>query len=188
MALSDFLVTIWARCRRHHVSSWCAKRQGHWDKVVPGSSALRAATLRKIQIEMDIAEGQNWCLVLWDLRKFYDTIRIAALVRQGTRLKFPPAIMYMAVATYQSPRVLRTKGGACSEWILPHDSVLAGCSMANDMARCAVYDMCEEISNASARAELSQYVDDFTQYATHPSVNFLEPISRLIGLFFSFIL
>ena len=139
-----------------------------------GSSAFRAATLRKFQIEMDSQDNLDWVLVLWDLRKFYDTIRIAALVRQGVRLKFPPAIIGMAVATYQSPRVLRTREGACSEWVVPFDSVLAGCSMANDMARLSVYDMCEELSQASVRAQLSQYVDDFTQYASHSSAKWLS--------------
>ena len=118
-------------------------------------------------------KAKTGALSFWDLRNFYDTTRIAALVRQGIRLEFPPSVMYMAVASYQSAGVLRAKDNACSEWIISHDSVLAGCSLANDMARCAVYDMCEEISMASARAELSQYVDDFTQYATHPSVLFL---------------
>ena len=86
IALTDFLIRLWSRCRRSRVSAWCAKWQGHWDRAVAGSSALRAATLRKIQVEMDIHDDLNWVLILWDLKKFYDTIRIAALVWQGTRL------------------------------------------------------------------------------------------------------
>ena len=47
IALTDFLIRLWSRCRRSRISAWCSEWQGHLDRAEAGSSALRAATLRK---------------------------------------------------------------------------------------------------------------------------------------------
>ena len=48
-------------------------------------------------------------------------------------------------------------------------SVLAACTMAINMARCAVYDLAEEVTLSNPVVELSQFVDDFAQYSVHHS-------------------
>ena len=69
--------------RRPLPAQWCQEWQGFWDRAVAGSSALRAAVLRKLLIELDVQDDLHWVLVLWDLSKFYDTIKIAALITQA---------------------------------------------------------------------------------------------------------
>ena len=94
------------------------------ESAAAGSVALRAAVLRKLLIELDIQDDLHWVLVLWYLSKFYDTIKIAALITQALARKLPPALLSMLVSTYQAPRALRQRG-AVSEWTSPAMSVLA---------------------------------------------------------------
>ena len=118
----------------------------------------------------------HWSLVLWDLTNIYDTIKIAVLVRQALERRFPPAPLFMLIATYQAPRALKQRS-SFNEWTSPHMSVLAGCGMANEMARCAVLDLFARVTESSPLAQLSQYVDDFTQYAAHSSKRFLSNVT-----------
>ena len=62
--------------------SWAVGAVGPWDAAVAGSSALRAGILQVLMIEVARRLGLHWCLVLWDLMKFYDTTsRSSYLVR-----------------------------------------------------------------------------------------------------------
>ena len=110
-------------------------------------------------IELATYAETPWSLTLWDLWKFDDSIGIAALAAVAQRRSFPRRFLALLLMQCQAPRVIRV-GQAFSEWVIPIDSIVAGCGAANDMARCATYDLAEQISGVSARAELGQFVDD----------------------------
>ena len=69
-ALIDFCIRLWCRCRRPMAAAWCEQWQGHWDRAVAGSSALRAALLRKLPIELDIQDGLFWVLIMFRSLRF----------------------------------------------------------------------------------------------------------------------
>eukprot|EP00959_Pyramimonas_sp_CCMP1952_P096900 2025388-Pyramimonas_sp.AAC.1 len=63
--------------RRDGVSRWAAGEGGarFWYKAVRGSSALRAAIARQLQLEVSTIQGFSWAEILWDLEKLYDHLQ-----------------------------------------------------------------------------------------------------------------
>ena len=76
---------------------------------------------------------------------------------------YPAASMQMLAKSYLAARLIRS-GPCLSDWLLPSNSIVAGCGEANNAARCCVYDVAEEATKASPLHQLSQFVDDFKQY------------------------
>jgi hypothetical protein len=123
---------------RRPLTRKCARaRAGFWDHVIVGSSALRSPLLTSFMTESAEALGLSWSLVLYDLTKFYDTIRLSALIGEAALQGDPLKVLVMLVGTYLAPRVLK-EGDCCSAPLQPVDSILAGCGEANNMARAAL--------------------------------------------------
>ena len=168
IALICMLLRVWTRCRRSRVAVWTDAHKGHWDYAVKNSSSLRSAILQRLRIEIDSADRKEWMTILWDYSRFYDTVELAAMARQAKRRRFPVAVLHMQMLIYMGPRILKQER-CFSDWTQPVNGVLPGDGMAGDMARCAVYDMAEEIVMAFPHVTLSQFVDDFKQYASGES-------------------
>ena len=56
-------------------------------------------------------DGDACIEVLWDMRKFYDTIRLEPLADQLTVHGYPPFFMAMGMTMHRSPRVHKVGGG-----------------------------------------------------------------------------
>ena len=132
---------------------------GRWDAAVQGSSALRAGILQVLLIELSRRSGRHWCLLLWDLAKFYDTITLPLLVFGAVAKHYPPQLLFFIIINYISMRTLRT-AGSLSEWVQPNSSTLAGCGEANNMARVALFDIMERVATGNPRMSLQSFVDD----------------------------
>ena len=60
-----------------HISQWDVNFAGKWDSALKGNSALRAHVARAMGIKLAHSEGQYVIHFLWDMRKFYDSIKAA---------------------------------------------------------------------------------------------------------------
>eukprot|EP00973_Karenia_brevis_P053327 7411520-Karenia_brevis.AAC.1 len=58
--LINMLQRIWMRMHKGVSKEWCAKHARFWDDAVAGSSALRAAVLQLLSVEIAEAEKQHW--------------------------------------------------------------------------------------------------------------------------------
>ena len=159
IGLLTFLVRLFTRCCRPKMRKWCDAYCGHWDHAVSSSSALRSALVQHLRVEIAQLTSRHWALILWDLREFYDSIGLAALVDSALRRHYPARVLHLIVQAYQAPRVLRC-GKSSSEWVTPVDSIVAGCGEANNLARCALYEAAEAVSRVSPLMQLGQFVDD----------------------------
>ena len=65
-----------------HISQWDAKFAGEWDSALKGNSALRAHVAWAAGIELANSEGQYGIHFLWDMLKFYDSIKAHLLIPQ----------------------------------------------------------------------------------------------------------
>ena len=65
-----------------HISQWDGQFAGKWDSALKGNSALRAHVAREAGIELAHSEGQYVIHFLWDMRKFYDSIKAHFLIPQ----------------------------------------------------------------------------------------------------------
>ena len=164
IALMAMVVRWFTRCHRRACREWTRERAAFWDNAVAASSALRSATLTALRCELADIAGDQWSLVLWDFRKFYDSVGMAALARAATERRYPARLAYLWILAYQAPRVVAVDKGF-SEWSVPIDSLLAGCGEAVNMSRCALFDIMETVSASSPRAELGQFVDDIKFFA-----------------------
>eukprot|EP00959_Pyramimonas_sp_CCMP1952_P314793 6589529-Pyramimonas_sp.AAC.1 len=69
--------------RRDGVSRWAVGEGGarFWNKAVRGSSALRVAIARQLQLEVSTIQGFSWAEILWDLEKLYDHLQCSETFR-----------------------------------------------------------------------------------------------------------
>ena len=64
------------------IIQWGVKFTGYWDSAFKGNSALRAHVARAAGIELAHSEGQHVIHFLWDMWKFYDSIKACLLIPQ----------------------------------------------------------------------------------------------------------
>ena len=82
-----------------HISQWDAKFAGEWDSALKGKSALRAHVARAAGIELAHIEGQYVIHFLWDMRKFYDSIKAHLLIPQLVARDYPLEILVLGSLT-----------------------------------------------------------------------------------------
>ena len=75
--------------------------------------------------------------VLWDMEKFYDSVRISALCREAIRFRFPPLLLALGLQVHLAPRICKAEGH-CGAPIQPTNGTVAGCGQANDFGRISI--------------------------------------------------
>ena len=124
-----------------HITEWDLKAAGHWDTAVRCSSALRAAIARCLDLELSAFEGLFVVHFLWDLRKFYDSVRITKLIDKLTALGYPPQVMVLGLLAHKGPRTLMV-GTPCSDnFASCGRSILAGCQQSVSWARGLMHNL-----------------------------------------------
>ena len=114
-------------CTQHTVSP-CA-----WYQHTSVSGTLRSRTIQRSEhmsrgrhgIELAHSEGQYVIDFLWDMRKFYDSIKAHLLIPQLVARGYPLEILVLGSLTHKSPRCLQVGSGysdiinGCASSILP---------------------------------------------------------------------
>ena len=90
IALTAMLYRLVMRLNKSHITDWDEAKAGFWDTAIRGSSCLRAALARALQMEVATTQGFAAAGILWDIAAFYDSIRIHDLIRMALGLQFPP--------------------------------------------------------------------------------------------------
>ena len=97
IGLLPFLVRVFFRMCRGETRKWADARHGHWDTAIRGSSALQAAIKRALRIECAKTMDVDFALLLVDIVKFYDSVRIPALILAGLELGYSPLLLGLNV-------------------------------------------------------------------------------------------
>ena len=88
---------------------------------------VSALISRAIGIELAHSEGQFVIHFLWEMRKFYDSIKAHLLIPQLVARGYPLEILVLGTLTHKSPRCLQV-GNSYSNIIMGcASSILAGC-------------------------------------------------------------
>lgn len=107
----------------------------HGDSATAGASAVRAAEDRALLAELASCEGKQTVTLLWDLKKFLDSINIPKLVEEADVTGFPIRQLALSLAVHLAPRRLQL-GKAMGMLILEFgQSILAGCKRSTHPAR-----------------------------------------------------
>ena len=104
----------------------------------------RWALLTSFMVESGEALGLSWSPVLYGVTKFYDKIRLSALMGEADLQGYPLNALVMLVGSL-APRVLK-EGSCCRGLLQQVDSILAECKEASSMARAALYRACEALT------------------------------------------
>ena len=84
-----------------HISQWDVKFAGKWDSALKGNSALRPHVARAAGIDLAHREGQHVIHFLWDIRKFYDSIKTHLLIPQLVARGYPLEILVFGLVDTQ---------------------------------------------------------------------------------------
>ena len=162
IGLSPMLMRLFFRMHKDYSQEWEASMHGAWDTAIKGSSALRAALKRALQIECAVAEEECFALILLDIQKFFDSIPLAALIRAGIALGYSPTLLGLNVLACLALRTLKSACGSSSE-IQAYRSIVAGLGEACNLARMIIYQVCERYSADHPTVPLKTFVDDMSQ-------------------------
>lgn len=114
MAILSTLYRLLMRLLSADITDWDITYAGHWDSALKGNSSLRAHIARAMEIELADFEELFIIHFLWDMRKFYDSIRATKLIPLLTERGYPVFTMVLGLITHKSPRTLLV-GTSCSE-------------------------------------------------------------------------
>ncbi len=132
------------------------------DTAVAGQDLQVQSMRRQLLVEAAVANGRHAITILWDVKKFFDSIYPDMVINAAEDLAFPADILGMAMIMHRAPRTIVCDGCAADPVGLTARSVLAGCMTSTSLARGLVR---RPIAKASTGDDhlIFQHVDDLTQ-------------------------
>jgi hypothetical protein len=120
---------------------------------------------RALLAELEASEGRQTVTILWDLKKFFDSINIQILVDEAEKTGFPLKQLALSLAVHLAPRRLRL-GRAVGMPILEIGcSIIAGCKRSTHLARVLTVTAIKELDAAHENVSTGQHVDDVSNLA-----------------------
>ena len=166
ISVPAYVFRAWSATCVDTVNEWDRSFIAHWDTAVKGSSALRAGLRRLLRDEVATTKGEDIISILWDAEKFYDSLDLRLILREGQLSAMDTVVLSVCLEAYLCPRVL-TVDSSCSLPVDIANSILQGCRFANRMCRFAMYKTLQSIHDRWMPKEpsmtIDQYVDDLAQ-------------------------
>ena len=134
ICLAAGIVKLWEAIHFGTVDEWESSRAGFWDDAIKGSSALRAAALRRLEAETATLLGEEFCFVLWDAEKFYDNIDMMKLYKLSADCGMDRRQMLLGMQVLMAPRRVKI-GKVMGLPIRPMNGMTAGLKRSNLYAR-----------------------------------------------------
>ena len=141
------------------IREWDLAKGHFWDSALAGNSSLRAALIRALKVENGVARGAHIGHLLWDQRKFYDSVKLPILAKELSKRDSPRELMVIGYFVHAAPRMLKvgTSYGpmvhSCS------NSILAGDQQSVSWTRALLADLMEQLSNVDPEFPCSSHVD-----------------------------
>jgi len=164
IGLTSCIYRAWSQLRRPGVVAWeeLERRTAFWDSALQGSSCLRVALARAMQGEAAKILGASFSQLLWDIRKFYDSIRPWMLAELSRQLGYPAVLLYLGLLVHEAARIIFDRCVA-SRFVVPEASILAGCMQSTTWAKIYLHDILHEVHHSFAPVRVSSWIDDLAQ-------------------------
>ena len=160
ISLTSYLYRAIVRYDKPAMQKYEAAHTGTWDYAVSAGGAVTAVWESEAMFEISNEEHQSLAMVLLDMAKFFDRIGWLHLIDDAVNQDFPILFLIITIELYTSPRMLQ-KYAILSAWILPANSVTAGCGRAVTLIRNFVYKSCFEAHTCFPdRVFIRQFIDD----------------------------
>ena len=166
--LLNLFYRLWVKARGGDVSAWEREYGSEHDTAIAGSSALRAAMCRAMQVESAVALGQDVVLTFFDMAKFYDSISLLVLITLAREVHYPPLMLLMAILQYMAPRWLKAKGHV-SEPVKVFGTIAPGCGQAVALTRPLLHSILSWAASVSPLSTLEAFVDDLVLKVEGPA-------------------
>ena len=88
------------------VRGWDADVGMEGDSALPGSSPHDAAARRRLLVEAHALVGDAVALVLWDIRKFFDSLDVEVLICRAEAAGFPLDQLVLGLQVHRAPSYL----------------------------------------------------------------------------------
>jgi hypothetical protein len=152
------------KVKKQKVTEWDEKHCRWWDSAIQGSSALKAALIRRLVCELAGAQNLSIADIFLDLAKFYDSISIPHLVSMASDLDYDMTTLAVGLEIHTADRFLRD-GANCSKPISIRNSILQGCLQSNALARVTLYNILEDLHYKLPKLHMGQHVDDLSHHS-----------------------
>ena len=120
-------------------------------------------------IELAHSDGQFVIHFLWDMRKFYDSIKAHLLIPQLVARGYPLEILVLGTLTHKSPRCLQV-GNSYSNIIMGcASSILAGCLQSCSWARGLLFEFVQALGYVVPGSVCEEHIDDLSHFVTNKS-------------------
>ena len=120
-------------------------------------------------IELAHSEGQFVINFLWDMRKFYDSIKAHLLIPQLVARGYPLEILVLGTLTHKSLRYLQV-GNSYSNVIMGcASSILAGCLQSCSWARGLLFEFVQALGYVVPGSVCEEHIDDLSHFVTNKS-------------------
>ena len=163
------------------ISQWDVKFAGKWTSTLKGNSALRAHIARAVGIELAHSEGQYVIHFLWDLRKFYDSIKAHLLIPQLVARGYPLEILVLGSLTHKSPRCIQVGNGYSDIINGCASSILSVCLQSCSWARGLWFELVRPLGYVVLGSVCKEHIDDLSQFVTNTCRIQLFQDAALIG-------
>ena len=101
--------------------------------------------------------------ILWDIAAYFDSIRIADVVKLGVEHGFPPVLLRLSLLVHCGPRAFKDKS-FIGPWLQSTDlSTVAGCTSSVSITRCILYNVASEMHLTYRPIQINTWVDDCPQ-------------------------
>ena len=150
-----------------HISQWDVNFAGKWDSALKGNSALRSHVARAMGIELTHSEGQLVIHFLWDMRKFYDSIKAHLLIAQLVAGGYPLEKLVLGTLTHKSPRCLQVGNS--------YSNIIMGCafsillSQSCSWARGLLFEFVQALRYVDPGSVYEEHIDDPSLFVTNKS-------------------
>ena len=141
-----------------HISQWDVNFAGKWDY------ALRAHVARAMGIALAHSERQYVIHFLWDMRKFYDSIKAHVLIPQLVARGYPLEMLVLGTLTHKSPRCLQVGNSYSNIITCCASSILAGCLQSCSWATGLLFEFVQALGYVVPGSVCEEHIDDLSHF------------------------
>ena len=92
------------------VRKWDAEIASETDSAVAGKMPQTETAKRALFTEVKAKNGDTVFVVLWDVKKYFDSVQIPALIERASALNFPAVPLTLGLQMHRAPRLIRGTG------------------------------------------------------------------------------
>ena len=159
------------------VREWDKEVATEGDSAVAGKRFDDEAARRALKIELARVTNKHVVMILWDVKKLFDSMEVADTIEDARSLNFPSDPLALGVIMHRGLRAIRYMKGVGRVIKGTGRSYLAGCTLTTSLARARMITVFDEVEKEEGVSE-SQHVDDVTQIISQKSQE--ETVSKAI--------